>query len=265
MAGDTVFEKVGQTYQPMPLATGPWSPDALHGGAPAALLAHAIERVDLGGRYLPARLTFEFWRPVPVKPLSVAVEILRDGRKVKAAQATLSADEQVVGRCYALMMRDDPTGSPPVEQPHDPPGSTPDDGTPKDPRQYQDRPTFASAYDMRFVTGGFHEPGPSRTWFKLEKPMIAGEPNTPLMQAVAASDYANGISSLVPMKEYLFMNADLIVRLQRQPTTDWIMLDAKTEIGPHGNGYAVADLYDLHGRFGHAVQTLLFEKISPAA
>ena len=34
-----LFERNGNTYTPTPLARGPWDPNALHGGAPAALFA----------------------------------------------------------------------------------------------------------------------------------------------------------------------------------------------------------------------------------
>ena len=45
---DAVFHLDGDLAVPSALARGPWSLDALHGGAPAALLARALERADPG-------------------------------------------------------------------------------------------------------------------------------------------------------------------------------------------------------------------------
>jgi len=54
---DAIFTPQGDLFLPTPLARGPWSPDALHGGAPGALLARAVERFDDGERMLVARCT----------------------------------------------------------------------------------------------------------------------------------------------------------------------------------------------------------------
>jgi len=66
-------------YHPTGLTRGPWSPDAQHGGPPAALLAMALEAHDddKAPRNPPdsdeanfaARLNVELLRPVPLTPL----------------------------------------------------------------------------------------------------------------------------------------------------------------------------------------------------
>jgi hypothetical protein len=43
---EAVFETDGDLMVPTVFARGPWTPDAQHGGAPAALLARAVERFD---------------------------------------------------------------------------------------------------------------------------------------------------------------------------------------------------------------------------
>ena len=52
-------------YEPTEHARGPWDPRALHGGAPAALIARAFERMTPGAELPIARLAFEFLRPIP--------------------------------------------------------------------------------------------------------------------------------------------------------------------------------------------------------
>ena len=70
-------------WSPTDAARGPWSPEALHGGPSAALLARAVE--PLLDPLQPVRLTVELLRPVPVAPLTVETEELRPGRKVRMA------------------------------------------------------------------------------------------------------------------------------------------------------------------------------------
>ena len=65
-----VYVMEGDAFVPTELARGPWDPNAQHGGAPAALLARAIEAE--AGELAVARLTYEFLRPVPLEPVAVS-------------------------------------------------------------------------------------------------------------------------------------------------------------------------------------------------
>src|SRR5262245_7740305 len=87
-----LFEYDGSRYMPTPLARGPWDPNAQHGGAPAALFAHACERHDPGPAGFMARLTVELLRPVPLAPLELRVRTMRPGQKVQWVEAVLLAD-----------------------------------------------------------------------------------------------------------------------------------------------------------------------------
>jgi hypothetical protein len=80
---ESIFTRDGELFVPSELARGPWSPDAQHGGAPAALLARVVEQFDGGDAMFVARLTLELLRPVPIAPLAVRVAMRRPGRKVQ--------------------------------------------------------------------------------------------------------------------------------------------------------------------------------------
>src|SRR5262249_45287661 len=54
-----LFVRDGDHYVPTELARGPWDPNALHGGAPSALFAHACEHHDPSSADFLARLTVE--------------------------------------------------------------------------------------------------------------------------------------------------------------------------------------------------------------
>src|SRR5690606_32343992 len=77
-----IFEPDGDRWVPTPIATGPWSPDALHGGPATALVGRLIVEHDPGDTdWFLSRLTVELIRPVPHAPLSVAVELRRPGTR----------------------------------------------------------------------------------------------------------------------------------------------------------------------------------------
>ncbi len=89
---DSIFIPAGDgRYEPTEHARGPWDPRALHGGAPAALIARAFERLEPGAELPIARLGFEFLRPVPLAPLTLTTRIVRKGRRVQELAAELTA------------------------------------------------------------------------------------------------------------------------------------------------------------------------------
>jgi hypothetical protein len=77
---------------------------------------------------------------------------------------------------------------------------------------------------------------------------------------VAAADFANGLSWILPFDEWLFVNTELTVHLHRQPEGEWIGLDARTTSDATGIGLATAALHDLQGPFGVCAQTLFLER-----
>ena len=44
------------------------------------------------------------------------------------------------------------------------------------------------------------------------------------------------------------------------PEGEWICLDARTTVQPHGVGLAVSTVYDLRGEIGNTTQSLLIER-----
>ena len=78
------FERDGDYFRPTVLTRGPWRPEHQHGGPPAALMARAIEGAAGEADSLQlARFTIDFVRPVPIEPLTVRVEQVRDGRRTE--------------------------------------------------------------------------------------------------------------------------------------------------------------------------------------
>jgi hypothetical protein len=89
-------------------------------------------------------------------------------------------------------------------------------------------------------------------------PLVAGEEPSPLQRTLVIADVGNGISAVLDPREFLFINVDLTVHLERMPEGEWICVDAVTRPRRNGIGSAESELADRSGRIGRGVQTLLF-------
>ena len=245
-------------FEATELARGPWDPAAQHGGAPAALLMAAFEGLPAPEDLLISRVTYEFMRPIPLGELAVRAEVVRPGRRVQLLEASvLGPDERELIRARALQIKGaDPAGTSPPEAPPEP---GPEGGHPDFPRSLpRELPVFgADAMEMSFVEGKFGEPGPATAWFRLKVPLVAGRENTPLQRVAAAADFGNGIGSILPWGQWIFINPDLTLYIERAPVGEWICLQARTRIAHGGVGVAEGILYDRTGRVGRATQALL--------
>ena len=260
---DALFIADGERFVPTELSRGPWSPDAQHGGPPAALLARSLERAAGEDGMQVVRLTVELLRPVPLAPLTVTTRLTRPGRKVQLLEASLHADQAEVARAVALRIRRRDLAVPADvdRRPPRPPG--PDAGSPSAPPwTLPDAPAFHShAVEHRFVTGGFDRPGPATDWIRLRVPVVAGERTSPLARVAAVSDFGNGVSWVLSRLEgWQFINPDLTVYLHRLPAGEWVCLEAATWVEPHGIALAESRLWDERGMIGRALQSLLLDR-----
>ena len=154
-----------------------------------------------------------------------------------------------------------------------PPGTPqPDDPRPPDRDPGGGSHTFGPSFDgdvfhrdgveHHFVRGGTLVPGPTADWMRLRVPVLAGEAPSPFQRVVAAADFVNGVSGVLPWGEWSFINPDLTVTLHRLPVGEWIGLDATTRVDAEGGvGTAEGDLFDEQGRVGRCVQTLLIDRL----
>ena len=255
MSAQPVFETVDRGFVATALASGPWNPNAQIGGAPAALLARAFESVPAAAGLNVARLTYDFIRPAPIGPLEVHAEVVRPGRRVQLLDGSMLAGGVEVVRARALQVLTADAAHAHSEEVAPPPG--PEQGRSGELPGLH-RPRFATdAVEVRFIAGGFGG-GPATAWFRLTRPLVEDETPSALQCLAAASDFGAGLSATLPRDEYLFINPDLTINVERQPVGEWICLDSETRI-PNGVGIGVAEsvLYDLRGRVGRATQALL--------
>ena len=255
---DAIYRLDGNRVVTSPNAAGPWDAGMQHGSAPAALVVWAAEVIPTREPMQVARVTIDLMRPVPLAPLTLKTEVLREGRKIQLCAVRLLAGDAVVVGATILKIKTQALNLPSevgdlaVELPG------PDQAR-------EERPSFSSSpfvtgISMRAARGRFGVPGPGAIWYRVDRPLVEGSPVSQAMRAVVAADFCNGTSAVLDFHEWTFINADLTVNFARQPLGAWILLDAESWIGPDGAGIATARLADERGYFGRAVQSLVIEK-----
>lgn len=255
---EAIFRVDGNDVVTSPFAAGPWDPSMQHGSPPAALVVWAAEQLPTPVPMRVARVSVDLMRPVPVAPLTIESEVLREGRKIQLCAVRLLAKGVVVVAATVLKIKRQAQELPPeaVIPPVDLPSP---DRSRLEPADFSSSP-FVTGMSLRAARGRFGSPGPGAIWYRVDRPIVEGAVVSQAMRAMAAADFCNGTSPVLDFGEWTFLNADLTVNFAREPAGDWILVDAETWIGPDGAGLAMARLADVSGYFGRAVQSLVIEK-----
>jgi hypothetical protein len=249
---EAIFRVDGNDVVTSPYAAGPWDPSMQHGSPPAALVVWAAERIPTSVAMRVARVT------VPVAPLTIESEVLREGRKIQLCAVRLLAGGVVVVGATVLKIKVQAQELPPEAAilPVELPGP---DQSRVEPADFSSSP-FVTGMSLRAARGRFGSPGPGAIWYRVDRPIVEGSHVSQAMRAMAAADFCNGTSAVLDFRAWTFLNADLTVNFSREPAGDWILLDAESWIGPDGAGLAMARLADERGYFGRAIQSLVIEK-----
>ena len=261
-------------YQATRATQGPWDPNSMHGGPPAALLATlaAQRAAELSPTLRLARLSLDFMGGLPLTDLEVTVTVPRPGKRVALVEATMRAGERTAAVARAWFINADlKPGSAGSERPIDL-ASPDDDGaevpalvTPPPIPTSQPQRFFAGhngfgygdANEWRFTSGGFDTLGPAGVWSRMHIPLIAGEPLTGLARLLVLADAANGISGDLPWGTWMFIPPGMTMTMLREPVGEWIHLAARTTLGTDGIGLCHGQLSDETGPVALVSQPLL--------
>ncbi len=233
---------------------GPWDPALQHAGPPSALLSRAIERLpsSIPGASQIARITVEILGPVPTEPVQVRAAVARPGRAVELVEAELESGGRLAMRARAWRIRTADVALPPLPPARTPP-PIPDGNVPS--------PWWSSGYieavDFRFVSGDFTTPGPAAAWTRLRYPLLPNEETSTTQRLMAVADSGNGLSAMLDVATWWFINTELTVHLVRPPAGEWVYVDAHSTMDRSGVGLAETDLYDATGRVGRGAQSLM--------
>jgi hypothetical protein len=202
-----IFRPEGPLFRATEHAGGPWSPDMLQGSATTALMTREVEQLAEASGFAVRRLTFDLWRPAGLRAFGLATDMLRDGRKAKTLQVRLLDGEVEIGRCTALLTAQG--GESPAEPfaKHAGDDAAPETGSPP-PAFVQKWSRYFQNVSVRLIEGALEKPGPAAAWMRLDVPMVEGEANTPLLQAVQAADFSSGVGQIVDMRMDLHQPRD---------------------------------------------------------
>jgi hypothetical protein len=249
------YEPLGEgRFRATPATIGPWSPTLQHGGPPAALLAHVLERLSPRPGARIARLSVELLGPVEVGEMRVSAAVERPGKRVQLLSARAEVNGRESLRALAWQLSTEPGRSPAVG-PREPAPPLP---PPQPQRFFPGLATFpyGEALEWRFTEGHFAEPGPATVWSRCRIPLVAGEPLTGLTRLVTMVDSANGISWDLPIQRFTFVPVDMTLVVRRLPEGEWVGMAATTTVEEDGIGMVRTRLFDDAGTLGESLHTL---------
>ena len=224
-----LFELDGDRFVPTALSRGPWDPGFLHGGPVAMLAGRAMEASPSPVDMRVVRLTVEFFRPIPLAPLTVQVRQIRPGKRVQLLDATITGPDGDAARATGLRIRKTPTDVP--SEVEVPPTPGPEHLAPWARSWAEQLDAFHSrGVEIRPVDGSTGTLSPGLVWIRAQVPIVEGEELTPLARALAAADFPNGVSLRLDPSRYLSINPELTVHLHREPEGEWVHLAARTGV-----------------------------------
>ncbi|WP_420624351.1 thioesterase family protein [Candidatus Poriferisodalis sp.] len=250
------------------LTRGPWALQVMHGGAICGLLGWAVEREQrsLGIAQVCSRLTVEILSGMPMASYEVTATTVKAGKRTALIDAEVRAappetgapgDGRLVARATSQWLTPTiPSGElvsdgqalPPIPAERADPGANPDIDYP--------RPGFnADAVDLRFVGGSTEEPGPGRTWARLNHPLVAGEETSPLARIATLADLGAAVGWDYSPTGGAYINTDVTLQLLRPPAGEWIFFDAETLGTSQGLAGTHSVIFDQHGLLGWVLQS----------
>ena len=238
---------------PTPAACGPWSPDMLHGRLLGGLAARALESQFGAVGWRAARLTVDLFRAAPMEPVIVTTALIREGRRIRVADATLRCGGHDVARTTAVFLAE---GAAPIGRIWQPePWAAPHPETIA-PREYPELEGPAPAWQFRIVEGAFGTGERARVWTRETAPLVDDEPISPFVRAAVSADIASPLANGSD-KGVSYINADYTLVMGRYPVGEWVGMETSQHLADTGIALGACTLYDLDGPFGTSTATAL--------
>lgn len=257
----SLYQRDGDWFVPSILTTGPWRADAMHGGAPSALIG-ALVTGAMGENEQVARVQIDLERPVPLEPLVGLVRRRQVSRRVAHLEMELSTTAGRAVSARALLTRWESIS---IDSDEWSPPQPPDHLVSMDWNHLYSSdsgPIFVrDAVEHRLIRGGYGVPVSSAAWLRLKVPVIDGTEPCGLSQLLGVADFGSPLSQTTSIGAGLaLINIDVNATLFRRPTGPWFLLDATGQVGEGGLGLAVTDVSDLEGRIGVITQSQVVQR-----
>jgi hypothetical protein len=240
---DPYFQSVDGGVAPAPHAHAPWGEDMLHGRLLGGLAARSLEAGHGAPGWRAGRLTVDLFRPAAMAPVEIEVRAVRDGRRIKVADALLRCAGHDVGRATAVFLAagEEPPGR--IWRPSHEPWPAPESIATTEAGS-----TDHDGWWFRTLRGGFGSAEQTRIWTRETTRLVDDEPLTPFVRAALTGDIACPLANSSDEGLH-YINADYTLLLGRYPVGEWIGVEVAQQIAADGISMGAATLVDETGPF----------------
>lgn len=246
------FTREDGRHIPGRMAASAWSTAQLAGTAVCALLAHGLETHRPGTGYVPARFTVDLFSPVLSEPIELRSSIVRDGNRIRVADAEIVQHGRVRARATAQFLI---ASSAPPGQIWQPTRDLPVPETRLDSPEGSP-PLFKSGsgdWTHDFASGvNSHR---KAAWVNVP-PLFEDAPATPFERAAFVADFSNLLCNW-GTAGVGYINTDASLSLSRLPQGPELGLQARDHVSANGIAVSTATLYDRVGPLGSCAVTAL--------
>lgn len=255
-------DPIGEKFIATDLVRSTWSAAIQHAAPVSALLVRALERRAQRGDTRLSRVVIDLLGPVPAEgDFWVSSQIDRAGRQIELVSAEMLAlgpdgQPRPVARASGWRLQQLDTAD--VVHAAAPPLPPLSEARSRNLEKNFDR-NYVHSLDWRWLTQPLNA-GPGASWISPTVDLVKGETMTQLECLFAVADCANGIGSKLDIRNWAFLNTDLVVHVHRIPDGQWIGIRAETNYGPDGIGTTVGTLFDERGAVGRIQQSVLVRR-----
>lgn len=247
------FEETARGFEPLPFAASAWSPTMINGPAVCGLLARTLERQHGSAGSVPARLTVDLFRPVRAEPVTVVTELVREGRRIRVADAALMQGGVDVARATVIFLAR--SVQPPgrlwtrAEAPRPP--AVPVATDPTHPLWGSDAHAEGWSSEM-----SEHQNDSRKRMWQAPISVVEGERPSPFVAAAVIGETTSLMTNW-GTEGVGFINTDLTLALARLPAGYEIGVEADNHLSADGIAVGTATLFDRSGPFGTSTVTAL--------
>lgn len=242
------------TFQPTQFAQSHWGDDHLNGPAVVGLLARTLEIHCGSAEFMPTRLTADMFRAGRNAPTAIDIRVVRDGRRVRAAEADLSQDGRLVAKATLVQYRR--SSAPPGRQ------WIPSMAFPSAPPLDDAMLPFVGSDDAGWTRSpAAHQNTSRKRFYNNGIKVVAGEEVSAFVRAVMLAEATSLVTNL-GTRGIGYINGDLTVALVRLPLDEWIGVQGDSHWAADGIAVGTATLFDHQGAFGSGMTTAV---ANPAA
>jgi len=261
---EAIYRQQSERYHPTDWAGSPWSTEHQHGGAVNALVARGALSAARALGMRPVRLHVDLLGMVPMRPLALETEILRESGRSAQVDVLLRDGHVLVARGSVLLFRPAPeVASGWSRELPPPPGPEGLSSVPLMPREFRETmpPGFHWSLEVRMAEDG------AVAWITTPLDLVDGERMHDFERAAAVADLSFGLGGRAMHRlgeidiggapPPLLINADTSLHLTRLPVGAWTGMRSSSVRDHEGIGIAEAELWDESGRFARSLQSLI--------